>query len=295
MLQYIVMFLYECTDLYVQWKIAFEAWTHTTYQNVEWVRKMIDAISYYKKDTYNNYYCIRTEPDINEWVNMSYIIRYDGCDDSKMYYYCEKYDQTHVNASRSRTGTEGPLMELVVLGDRRSLCEGELPSDQVRTDKNARIETYVLGTQDIQDKASYMYGTLPDKGLWLMKCDDSCYVSRVLQEVTENVPMDIIDIDIASRKPSNVRFLSIIYSHPHMNHDIELQLPQAMYYVENELFSPVFVLRMLEYTVGSGSNYVFDMNYTLKILDRNVKYTELSCNEYITLGGELDGYTVTEM
>ena len=293
MLQYIVMFLYECTDLYVQWKIAFEAWTHTTYQNVPWIHNMIDSIHHFKQDTYNHYYRIRTEPDINEWVNMSYIIHYDGGDDSKVFYYCEKYDQTHVNASRSRTGTEGPLMELVVLGDRRSLCEGELPSDQVHTDKNARIETYVLGTENIQYRASH--GTLPDKGLWLMKCDDSCYVSRVLPVVTEKVPMDIIDIDIASRKPSNVRFLSIIYSHPHMNHDIELQLPQAMYHVGNELFSPVFVLRMLEYTVGSGSNYVFDMNYTLKILDRNVKYTDLSCNEYITLGGELDGYTVTEM
>ena len=250
MLQYIVMFLYECTDLYVQWKIAFEAWTHTTYQNVEWVRKMIDAISYYKKDTYNNYYRIRTEPDINEWVNMSYIIRYDGCDDSKMYYYCEKYDQTHVN---------------------------------------------VLGTQDIQDKASYMYGTLHDKGLWLMKCDDSCYMSRLLPSVSEKAPENITNIDdnITNRKKSNVRFLSIIYSHPRMNHDIELQLPQAMYYVENELFSPVFVLRMLEYTVGSGSNYVFDMNYTLKILDRNVKYTELSCNEYITLGEQMHEYSVT--
>lgn len=292
MLQYIVMFLYECTDLYVQWKIAFEAWAHATYQNVEWVRKMIDAISYFKKDTYNNYYCIRTEPDIGEWVNMSYSIQYS---DSIIHHYCEKYDQTHVNASRSRTGTEGPLMELVVLGDRRSLCEGELPSDQVHTDKHARIETYVLGTQDIQLKASYTSGIVSDNGLWLMKCGESCYLSRVLPAVTEKAPENItnIDGDMTNRKKSKVRFLSIIYSHPRMNHDIELQLPNTMYYVGNELFSPVFVLRMLEYTVGSASNYVFDLNYTLKIMDRNVKYRELSSKEYITLGEQSHEYIVS--
>ena len=276
MLQYIVMFLYECTDLYVQWKIAFEAWAHTTYQNVPWVRKMVDAISYFKKETYNNYYRIRTEPDINEWVNISYSIQYR---DSTIHHYCEKYDQTHVNASRSP--------ELVV--------EGELPSDQVHTDKHARIETYVLGTQDIQFKASYTSGIVSDNGLWLMKCDDSCYLSRVLPSVTEKAPENItnIDDDMTNRKKSKVRFLSIIYSHPRMNHDIELQLPQAMYYVGNELFSPMFVLRMLEYTVGSASNYVFDMNYSLKIMDRNVKYTELTSNEYITLGEQMHEYSVT--
>lgn len=255
MLQYIVMFLYECTDLYVQWKIAFEAWAHATYQNVEWVRKMIDAISYFKKDTYNNYYCIRTEPDIGEWVNMSYSIQYS---DSIIHHYCEKYDQVH-------------------------------------TDKHARIETYVLGTQDIQFKASYTSGIVSDNGLWLMKCGESCYLSRVLPAVTEKAPENItnIDGDMTNRKKSKVRFLSIIYSHPRMNHDIELQLPNTMYYVGNELFSPVFVLRMLEYTVGSASNYVFDLNYTLKIMDRNVKYRELSSKEYITLGEQSHEYIVS--
>jgi hypothetical protein len=257
MLQYIVMFLYECTDLYVKWKIAFEAWAHATYQNVSWVRKTIDAIHQFKKDTYNNYYRIRTEPDIGEWVNMSYSIQYDGCGDSKVYYYyCEKYDQLH-------------------------------------TDKNAFTETYILGTQNIQYRASYTHGTLPEKGLWLAKCNDSCYASRVLPAIDEKVevPQNILDID--SRKPSKVRFLSIIYSHPKMIHNIELQLPNTMYYVGNELFSAVFVLRMLEYIVGSGSYYVFDMDYTLKLLDRNVKYTELSSKEYIILGEQSYDYTVS--
>lgn len=255
MLQYIVMFLYECADLYVQWKIAFESQAHTTYQNVPWVRKMVDDISYFKKKTYNNYYRIRTEPDMNEWVNISYSIQYS---DSITHHYCEKYDEVH-------------------------------------TDKHARIETYILGTQDIQFKASYTSGILSDNGLWLMKCDDSCYMSRMLPSVTEKAPENItnIDNDMTNRKKSKVRFLSIIYSHPHMNHDIELQLPQAMYYVGNELFSPMFVLRMLKYTVASASNYVFDMNYTLKIMDRNVKYTELSSNEYITLGEQMHEYSVT--
>jgi hypothetical protein len=234
--------MYEHVDCYVQWKIAIETWA----QNVPWIRNMIDTIHHFKRDTYNHYYRVRTEPDIGEWSSMSYNFQYS---DSIMPYYCEKYHQ--------------------------------LWSDGL-------VETYTRGISYWQFESPSI-GILSSNGLWLVKYDDSCYFSRVLPQITEDsdqkIPANItnIDNDMTNRNTSNVRFLSIIYTHPNMTYEIELHLPNTMYYVGNELLSAVFVLRMLEYTVGSGTNYIFDMNYKLKIMDRNVKYTELSSNQHIEL------------
>ena len=88
--------------------------------------------------------------------------------------------------------------------------------------------------------------------------------------------------------PSKVRFLNIYYTNPNMSNEILLEIPHTMFYVGNQLLSATFVLRMLEYTVGSGVS--FDMDYKLKIMDSNIQYFEMDSNEYLEL--ELDTYNI---
>ena len=83
-------------------------------------------------------------------------------------------------------------------------------------------------------------------------------------------------------EPSRVRFLSVEYSHPAMSHPVPLEIPDAMMNVGNELFTPAFVARMLEYTLGRGK-YTFDLNYTLNLMDAHLKYFTLSSQEWIRL------------
>lgn len=227
MIHHILMFLHECLDIYIQWKLAAQEWLYRMYLDVPWIRNTIHTIYSFTKKGYNNIYHIRTEPDIDSWSNMS-CFRVDSESSLLNYYwYSEEYS--------------------------------ELTSDI--------CDTYDAGIRSYPDKS----------GLWLVKLDNSCYLSRILNKDSEpSIPKS------SEYNVSSVRFLSITYTHPNMNYDIQLELPKSMFIVGNQLLSSTFVMRMLEYTIGS--NYIFDMNYTLKIMDRNIKYAELSSNQYIELG-----------
>lgn len=75
-------------------------------------------------------------------------------------------------------------------------------------------------------------------------------------------------------------FLSVEYSHPCMEHKINIEIDPLLYLDQNELFSSIFVLRCLEY---QPLPYVFDSEYKLHIMDNEIKIFELESNEYIKL------------
>jgi hypothetical protein len=81
--------------------------------------------------------------------------------------------------------------------------------------------------------------------------------------------------------PSKVRFLSVEYSHPKMKKPVPLTLPPSMMMIGNELLSSAFVLRMLMYM--GHRNAVFDHNYTLILMDSDIRYFELRYGEHIEL------------
>ena len=51
----------------------------------------------------------------------------------------------------------------------------------------------------------------------------------------------------------------------------------------NELFSPCFILRCLNY---QSEPYIFDTNYKLNILDSNIKEVVLNSDQYIRLSNK---------
>jgi len=80
--------------------------------------------------------------------------------------------------------------------------------------------------------------------------------------------------------PSNVRFLSISYNHPDMDKSVEINLNRQWLMTGNQLFTPTFVLRALEY---QSESYVFDDLYTIKVIDSNVNMFEFGINKYMVL------------
>jgi len=61
---------------------------------------------------------------------------------------------------------------------------------------------------------------------------------------------------------------------------IFIDLDKQYYYSKNEILSPLFIKRYLEH---QSSNYYFDMNYKLEIIDNNVESVVLTSKQYILL------------
>lgn len=75
-------------------------------------------------------------------------------------------------------------------------------------------------------------------------------------------------------------FLSIEYSHLNMKTTISLNLDKRFLIAGNELFSPCFVLKCLNY---QNEPYIFDNDYKLTILDTDIKDMVLTSDQYIRL------------
>jgi hypothetical protein len=89
------------------------------------------------------------------------------------------------------------------------------------------------------------------------------------------------DIQEFTLAKSTVRFLSVEYHGAQNNSLVVLTVPKTMCMQNNELFSAAFVRRLLEY---QSDSFTFDMDYTLKIIDSEVKSIQLKSNQYIVLG-----------
>lgn len=85
---------------------------------------------------------------------------------------------------------------------------------------------------------------------------------------------------ICDVKPTRNYFLSIEYIHPNMETAISLNLDKRYLVSGNELFSPCFVLKCLNY---QKEPYVFDTNYKISILDSGINYITFGNNQYIKL------------
>ena len=72
-------------------------------------------------------------------------------------------------------------------------------------------------------------------------------------------------------------FLLVEYRHSEMKEAIELKMDAGWWRVGNELFTPAFVLRALEY---QSTCYFFDEDYKIRLMDMNCNIIELDSNMY---------------
>lgn len=85
-------------------------------------------------------------------------------------------------------------------------------------------------------------------------------------------------------------FLTIQYCHPKQKITIDIQFDKRIYIIGNEILSPTFVLRYLEY---QSIPFYFDKDYTIDIMDTNINMFTLTSNEYICL--EKDTYKIKKL
>jgi len=85
---------------------------------------------------------------------------------------------------------------------------------------------------------------------------------------------------ISSCKKATNPFLSVEYTHPEMSEAIELKMDTGFFREGNELFTPAFVLRMLEY---QSAGYYFDEDYKIRVMDSNCNIIELDSDMYVVI------------
>lgn len=86
--------------------------------------------------------------------------------------------------------------------------------------------------------------------------------------------------NIEQRNRSRFSCLAISYKHKD-DRAIPLEIPDSMWSVGNELFSPVFVRRCLEY---QSDCYDFSYDYIVEIIDLNADVITLNSNQYLLVG-----------
>ena len=106
-----------------------------------------------------------------------------------------------------------------------------------------------------------------------MPSTDPCYVVA-FQDVSNCEP------EMDNLRKSKASFLTIEYRHPEMENPIDFSLDKQWMISGNVLFSPVFVLRMLEY---QSRMYYYDDRYTIRIIDKDINIYDFGMDKYIEL------------
>lgn len=106
------------------------------------------------------------------------------------------------------------------------------------------------------------------------------YFQDIMDELRNNI-----------RTISHVRFINIEYTYPGLKKIIQIILPIHYFVVDNEILSSTFILRYIKYNYGNTCE--FNDNYTLLIIDNNVKSFTINKNQYISLTNE--NYTIKQI
>jgi hypothetical protein len=96
---------------------------------------------------------------------------------------------------------------------------------------------------------------------------------------------------VPTMEKSKIDFILVEYGHPKMKGLMQINLPDSVYMVGNEILSKSFVLRYLNHSCIPNT-WVFDEDYIVRIMDHNADSIEIGSRQYIVL--EKEGYRVVE-
>jgi hypothetical protein len=184
------------------------------------------------------------EPMVSNWVSTSILLKRDTTRfEGEPYTFVEKYD----------------MMNMYIISDNDSY-----DSFFINSFKEAC---------DCAKSIAYNNKSIVES-LITMKFEDKYIHYTFYKENDENDPLTLPLI------PCKTKFLTVEYTHPRMTYGIFLELDKNVYYANNEILSPLFILRCLKY---QSKAFVFDLNYKIKILDENIHSFELTSNQHIFL------------
>jgi hypothetical protein len=290
MYDYVVWFFVHAMDIYVRFLYKINNMMAYFEKKSPWFAAIKTCMIYWYIRIYNFVGRIYTEPDSPPWISVSYITYipepityFDTCNHSWLQ---AVYD--------------------IVCGDNPILCKkpesyydfketyvmcNECNQTTNVIDRWSQICHSIFCTNEklLKQNTGIIMVDAPERILCTYKTASNQYIFRSTTHIKNKKKKDISweilnfdDVYLEKLQPSTVRFLSIEYSHPKMAYSIPLELPKEMMYVGNHLFSPAFVARMLHYIVGKD-HFVFDMDYTIKIMDKNLQYFELTYYQYLYL------------
>jgi hypothetical protein len=118
--------------------------------------------------------------------------------------------------------------------------------------------------------------------LIVLKFDED-YITRILEYEQEhlNIIGNLLESKIIA---SNVRFINIEYTYPGIKNVVQIALPIHYFIIGNEILSSTFICRYIKYNYGKKCK--FDDNYTLLVIDDNIKSFTLNRNQYVSLTNE---------
>ena len=102
------------------------------------------------------------------------------------------------------------------------------------------------------------------------ECEDPFYIVRIGKREITKLTYD----------KSPAKFLLVEYIHPQMEEAIEIKVSTEWCVIGNELFSPTFVLRALQY---QSKFYVFDNMYTIRLMTETCEQYELGADMYVRI------------
>jgi len=192
------------------------------------------------------------EPDKKEWINNIVFYRTKNYDGSSFSY----------NIDEKYMFIDSPNI--------RNRMEYYIQENKERKEK----------LKNLQSNPSYIFQQL--QFIVMSRCMDAC----------DNTTKYIVSLSSSSMPSeklilSKAKFMSIEYTHPFMSESIPLELPSEMLVAGNEILSAGFVLRALKH---QRMSYVFDMDYSIKVIDGMVNMFQLKSTEYIVLTE--NGYSV---
>ncbi len=93
---------------------------------------------------------------------------------------------------------------------------------------------------------------------------------------------------------ATAKFINIVYSNSGKTQPLTLKLSHDYMQVGNEILSATHVLYLLR-TQYETSEYVFDLNYQLKIMDNTFTITVINANQYLYLTASNKGFIVKDL
>lgn len=145
-------------------------------------------------------------------------------------------------------------------------------------------ETYeYVNTDDILDPLKEMSDNISSivestnntlEGMITMKNGEK-YINRIFFK--KNEPKVETELPLV---PSKHRFISVKYKQSNMDEPIFIDIDNEYYYAYNEVLSPLFIKRYLEY---QPMIYDFDMDYQLEVMDNDINTFVLTSKQYILL------------
>jgi hypothetical protein len=221
------------------------------YNKVPLLINIVDSISYGSNFIYSLIINIRIEPFQNRWLSISKLTRTFSVSKSKSK---EKDNENNGN---------------------KYIFQYKLHESYEY--KFSTIE-YFENIYKAYNQCNFM-SSMDVETIVILKLNDKKLVRIFVKSLLEPIKKNLFISNI----PSKAKFLNIEYTHPNMKNSITLNVGQEYFIEGNELLSPSFVKRMLEY---QNKSYYFDFNYKLKIVDNHINFFEIGSQEYILIEKE---------